>query len=143
MSIVNLKMIFTKKQNQTRERPSSSVKTANHKIPVSSVFNDSEGLYRTTVCHCLVHRPYYSARLMGFGSRGPSELATEMPWPRLRRKTPYRDQAWQCLPSVFIGNVFYKQWHLCVLFHFRGYTTSGELQILIPRKKPHFRYGKN
>ena len=53
---------------------SSSVKTANNKIPVSSVFNDSEGLYRTTVCRCLVHRLYYSARLMRFGSRGPSEF---------------------------------------------------------------------
>ena len=52
-------MIFVKKQKQTRERPSSSVKTANNKIPVSSVFNDSEGLYRTTVCRCLVHRPHY------------------------------------------------------------------------------------
>ena len=58
---------------------SSSVKTANNKIPVSSVFNDSEGLYGTTVCRCLVRRPHYSARLMRFGSRGPSEFATEMP----------------------------------------------------------------
>ena len=66
---------------------SSSVKTANNKIPVSSVFNDSEGLYGTTVCRCLVRRPHYSARLMRFGSRGPSEFATEMPWPRLRGKT--------------------------------------------------------
>ena len=42
---------------------------------------------------------------------------------------------------LFIGNVFYKQWPLCVLFHqyFEG-TTS---QILIPSKKPDFRYGKN
>ena len=69
---------------------SSSVKTANNKIPVSSVFNDSEGLYGTTVCRCLVLRPHYSARLMRFGSLGPSEFATEMPWPRLRGKTPYR-----------------------------------------------------
>ena len=69
----------------------SSVKTANNKIPVSSVFNDSKGLYGTTVCRCLVRRPHYSARLMRFGSRGPSEFATEMPWPRLRGKTPYRD----------------------------------------------------
>ena len=58
---------------------SSSVKTANNKIPMSSAFNDSEGLYRTTVCRCLVRRPHYSARLMRFGSRGPSEFATEMP----------------------------------------------------------------
>ena len=53
------------------------------KIPVSSVFNDSVGLYRTTVCRCLVRRPHYSTRLMRFGSRGPSEFflryATEMP----------------------------------------------------------------
>ena len=62
---------------------SYSVKKANNKIPVSSVFNDSEGLYGTTVCRCLVRRPHYSARLMRFGSRGPSEFATEMPWPRL------------------------------------------------------------
>ena len=66
---------------------SSSGKTANKKIPVSSVFHDSEGLYRTTVCCCLVRRPHYSARIMRFGPRGPSEFATEMPWPRLRGKT--------------------------------------------------------
>ena len=36
--------------------------------------SSSEGLYRTTVCRCLVHRPPYSARLMRFGSRGPSEF---------------------------------------------------------------------
>ena len=46
---------------------SSSVQSANNKMPVSSVFNDSEGLYRTTVC--LVRKPHYSARQMRFGSR--------------------------------------------------------------------------
>ena len=50
------------------------MKTAHNKIPVSSVFNDSERLCRTTVSRCLVHRPRYSARLMRFGSRGPSEF---------------------------------------------------------------------
>ena len=58
---------------------SSSVKTANNKIPVSSVFSDSEGLYGTTVCRSLVRRPHYSAQLMRFGSRGPSEFAIKMP----------------------------------------------------------------
>ena len=58
---------------------SSSVKTANNKIAVSSVFNDSEELYSTTVSRCLVRRPHYFARLMRFGSRGPNEFATEMP----------------------------------------------------------------
>ena len=38
-----------------------------------SIFNDKKGLYRTIVCRCLIHRPHYFARLMGFGSRGPSE----------------------------------------------------------------------
>ena len=47
------------------------MKTAVNKIPVSSVFNDNEGLYGTTV-----RRPHYSARLMRFGSRGPSEFST-------------------------------------------------------------------
>ena len=42
------------------------MKTANNKIPVSSVFYDSEGLYGTTVCRCLVRRPHYSRRLMRF-----------------------------------------------------------------------------
>ena len=58
---------------------SSSVKTANNKIPVSSVFNDSEGQYGKTVSRCLVRRPHFFARLISFGSRGPSEFATEMP----------------------------------------------------------------
>ena len=83
------------------------MKTANNKIPVSSAFNDSERLYGTTVCRCLVRRPHYSARLMRFGSRGPSEFSTEI------------------RVSCFEGK------------------TSKKLQILIPSKKPHFRYGKN
>ena len=57
---------------------SSSVKTVNNKMPVSSFFNDSEGLYRTTVCRCLVCRPHYSARLMRFGSRCPSEFFSQI-----------------------------------------------------------------
>ena len=68
---------------------SSGVKTTNNKIPVSSVFNDSEGLYGTTVCRCLVCRPHYYARLMRFGSRSPSQFATEIPWPRLRGDAPW------------------------------------------------------
>ena len=58
---------------------SSRVKTANNKIPVSSVFNDRERMYGTTVYRYLVRRPHYSVRLMHFGSRGPSEFAIEMP----------------------------------------------------------------
>ena len=48
------------------------------------------------------------------------------------------EKNWEML---FIGNVFYKQWHLWVLFHYclEG-TTSWKSQILIPSNKPHFRY---
>ena len=95
------------------------------KVPVSSVFNDSEGLYRTTVCRWLVRRPHHSARLMRFGSRGPREFATEMPWLRLRgiKAVQGLGMAMSTVASeknrklLFISNVFYKQWYLCVLFH--------------------------
>ena len=93
------------------------MKTANNKIPVSSVFNDSEGLYGRTVCRYLVRRLHYSARLMRFGSRGPSEFATE---------TALTETAWEdavqglgmAMSTVaseknremlFIGNVFCKR----------------------------------
>ena len=54
----------------------ASVITATVKQFPCPVFliNDSEGPYRTTVCRCLVGTPHYSARLMCFGSRGPSEF---------------------------------------------------------------------
>ena len=78
---------------------SSSVKTANNKMPVSSVFNDSEGLCRTTVCRCLVCRPHYPAQQMRFGSRVRASFFFSDTPPRLRGKTTYRDQAQQCLPQ--------------------------------------------
>ena len=113
----------------------SSVKTANNKIPVSSVFNDSEGLYRKTVCRCLVHRPHYSARLMRFGSRGPSEcfsqirhwtVLTEIAWDDAEQEL---GMAMSIVASeknrelLFIRNVFYNQWHLwgVVSLVFRGH----------------------
>ena len=66
------------------------MKTADNKIPVSSVFNDSEGLYGTTVCRCLVRRPHYSARLMRFGSRGPSEFFSQ-----IRHRNALTEIAWE------------------------------------------------
>ena len=54
---------------------SSSVKTANNKIPVSSVFNDSERLYRTTQSPVALSLGLIVPRgYMSFGSRGPSEF---------------------------------------------------------------------
>ena len=99
-------------------------------MPVSSVFNDSEGLYRTTVCRCLVCRPHYPARQMRFGSRVRASFFSQI----RHRNTP-TEIAWKDdvqglgmamstvasetnnLELLFTGNVFYKQWHLCVLFH--------------------------
>ena len=97
---------------------------ANNKIPVSSVFNDSEGLYRKTICRCLLHRPHYSARLMRFGSSGPSEIFSQ-----ILHRNAFNEIAWEVTEQglgmamlarstlvseknrklLFIGNVFYKQ----------------------------------
>ena len=57
---------------------------------MSSVSNDSEGLYRTTVYRCLVRRPHYSARLMRFGSRGPSEFFSQ-----IRHRNALTEIAWE------------------------------------------------
>ena len=56
---------------------------------MSSVFNDSERLYGTTVCRCFVRRPHYSA-LMRFGSRGPSEFSSQ-----IRHRNALTEIAWE------------------------------------------------
>ena len=91
---------------------------------MSSVFNDSEGLYGTTACRFLFRRPHYSARLMRFGSRGPSESFFSS---QIRNGNVLNEIAWEdavqgvgmAMSTVasektdrellFIGNVFYKQ----------------------------------
>ena len=94
------------------------MKTANNKIPVSSVLDDSEGMYGTTVSRCLDRRPHYFARLMRFGSCGRSQ--------RVRHLNALTEIAWEdavqglgvAMSTVaseknremlFIGNVFHKQ----------------------------------
>ena len=57
---------------------------------MSSVFNDSEGLYRTTACLCLIRRPHSSARLMRFGSRGPSDFFSQ-----IRHRNALTEIAWE------------------------------------------------
>ena len=56
---------------------------------MSSVSNDSEGLYKKTVCRCLVHRPQYSARLVSFEARGPSEFFSQ-----IRHRNVFTEIAW-------------------------------------------------
>ena len=94
------------------------------KFPVSSVFNDSEGLYRKTVCRCPVHRTHYSARLMRFGSRGPNEFFfSDTPPKCLHRRCVGRRRTGTRHGNVYLrvrekqGIVVYrqrvyKQWHL-------------------------------
>ena len=95
------------------------------KIPASSFFNDSHGLYRTTVCRWLVRRASLFRAANAFRVTWSEQVRhrnalTEIAW----------DDAVQGLgmamstvaseknrEMLFIGNVFYKQWHLCVLFH--------------------------
>ena len=60
-------------------------------MKTANVFNDSEGLYRKTVSRCLVHRPHYSARLIRFGSRGPSECEI---FSQMRYRNAFTEIAW-------------------------------------------------
>ena len=86
---------------------SPSVKTNNKKIPMSS----SKGLYRTTVCRCVVHRPHYSAQLIRFGSRGPSECF----FSQIRHRNALPEIAWEdpvqgiAMAMSSFTKVFYKQ----------------------------------
>ena len=43
-----------------------------------------------TIADCLVRRPHYSARLMRFGSRGPSEFSSP-----IRHRITLTDKAWE------------------------------------------------
>ena len=125
-----------------------SVKTAKTKIPVTSVFNDSEGLDGTTVCrYPLVRRPHYSARLILFGSRDPSEFARDCVEEAVQglgiaMSTVASEKNGKCcLSATCFTNSDISS---CVLFHwcFEG-TTSWKSHILIPSNPLiHFRYGK-
>ena len=87
---------------------------------VSSVFNHSEGLYRTTVYRCLVRRPHYSARLVHFVSRGVGlgmamfTVASEKNKELLQNIVVYRQCVLQTVTSlrfdtlVFRGHDFMK-----------------------------------
>ena len=68
---------------------------------MSSVVNDSEGLYRTTVCHWVVHRPHYSARLTRFGSRGLTECFS-----KIRHRNALTEIAWEDAVQGLGGNVY-------------------------------------
>ena len=121
------------------------MKTANNKIPVSSVFNDSEGLYGTIVSRCLVHRPHYFARgecVSGHVARAssPPKCLDRDCVGRRRTETMYGKSVREKKGKIVYGQrVLQIVTSLCVVsLVFRGYKS----QILIPSKKPHFRYGK-
>ena len=111
---------------------SSGVKTANNKIPVSSVFNDSERLYRTTQSPVALSVGLIVPRgSLSFWSRGPSELFSQ-----IRHRKALNEIAWEDTfnTRTRYGNVYrgvrdkqtifvYRQCvlqtvtYLCVLFH--------------------------
>ena len=81
-----------------------------------SAFNDSEGLYRTTVCRCLVRKPHYSApnafRVTWSERVRHRDALTEIAWGDavqglgLAMSTVASEKNREIL---FIGNVYYKQ----------------------------------
>ena len=86
---------------------------------MSSVFNDSEGLYRTTVCRWLVHRPHYSARLMRFGSRGPSGYGNV--YRSVREKqgiVVYRQRVLQTVTSLGVVSLVFRRHDLLKIANF-------------------------
>ena len=138
---------------------SSSVQSANNKMPVSSVFNDSEGLYRTTVC--LVRKPHYSAQQMRFGSRVRAIFFSQ-----IRHRNALTEIAWEdgdvqglgmAMSTVtseknrellFTGNVFYKQWHLCLfrehdLLKISNINPGKEARFSLWKKLVHRESGRN
>ena len=90
---------------------------------------------RLSAVTCPYYRPHYSARLMYSGSRGPSfSLFLFFLFPQVCHRNALTEIAWEdavqglgmAMSTVaseknrellFISNVFYKQGHLCVLFH--------------------------
>ena len=90
------------------------MKTANNKINESSVFNDSKGLYGTTVCRCLARRPHYSNafRVTWSEQVRHRNALTEIAW---EDSVQGLGMAMSTVESeknremLFIGNVFYKQ----------------------------------
>ena len=95
------------------------------KIPVSSVLNDSKGLYRTTQSAVdlsvglIILRGQCVSGHVVWASSPPKYLDWDCVGRRrtgTRHGNVYRsDRDKQKL--LFISNVFYKQWHLCVSFH--------------------------
>ena len=120
--------------------------------------SSSEGLYRTTVCRCLVHRPHYPSRLMRFESRGPSEFFFQICHRRNALTKIDRDCVGRRRTGTRLGNVYRsvreKQGIVTGSYClsatcFTNSDLSGHCFTCIWRarppekKKPDFWYGKN
>ena len=113
---------------------SSSVQSA--KMPVSSVFNDSEGLYRTTVY--LVRKPHYSARQMRFGSRVRAIFFLSDTPP----KCPNRDCAGRRRTGTRHGNVYrsVREKQGIVVYRQRVLQTVASLRVSRARPPENLKY---
>ena len=86
--------------------------TVNDKIPLSTVFIDSEGLYGTNVCRCLVRRPHSISRgkcVSGHVVRASSALKCLDRVCVGRRPTGTRRGNAYCGVREKLGNVVYRQ----------------------------------
>ena len=115
---------------------SSSVKTANNKVPVSSFCNDSKGLYRMTVGRCLVCRPHYSSRQMRFGSRVPANFFFFSNTPP---KYPKRDFVGGRRTGTRHGNVYrsIREKQGVVVYQQRVLQTVASLRVVSPVLRGH------
>ena len=105
MSIVNVKIVLVKKQKQARERPtqgwgSTFIYNRNGR------FHTRDGLF--------VWEEFFFSQILHRNTM--TEIAWEVDVQRLGKamSTVASEKNRELL---FTGNVFYKQWHLRVLFH--------------------------
>ena len=127
------------------------------KFPCPVFLMIQKGLYRTTVCRDL---SLSQASLFRTANAFRVTWSERVFFPQVCHRNALTEIAWEdavqalgmAMSTVaseknrellFISNVFYKPWHLSVLFHeyFEG-TNPWKSQILIHSKKPDFCYGK-
>ena len=106
MSIVNVKIVLVKKQKQTRERPTQGWRS-------TFIYNRNGRFHTTLEMDYSCERSFFSQILH---RNTMTEIAWEDDVQRLGKamSTVASEKNRELL---FTGNVFYKQWHLRVLFH--------------------------
>ena len=100
---------------------------------MSSVFIDNKGLYRKTVQSAvLVHRPHYSARLMRFGSRGPSKFFSQLRHPNAFTEIEWADgeRGLGIAMSTLVSEKNRELLQVIVVYRQRGLQTVTSLGVV-------------